>query len=212
MSEEQAAQINNEAESESSEEQTTLLGEESKADNSSNDEASAGSKEGGEGSEEESSKETGAPEEYADFEMPDGIQLNEELGSEFKTAAKEMNLTQEQAQKFITIQSEYVAAQQKATQDAFIEQTNAWADEVKADTEFGGSKLDSTLATASRALDKYGTPELKELLNSSGLGNHPEMVRFVARVGRSVSEDTLEVGGQPSSKQSRADIMYGSNS
>jgi hypothetical protein len=58
-----------------------------------------------------------------------------------------------------------------------------WIDETKADKEIGGDKLDATLATAKRALDAYGSPQFIEMLNQSGLGNHPEVVRFCAKVG-----------------------------
>ena len=208
MNEEQTAQIDNEAESDSSTEQTTMLGAEPEATEqaaTSEDEAQQAEQE----TEQETEQEQGAPEEYADFEVPEGIEIPEALGSQFREAAKGMNLTQEQAQQLISLQSEHALKQQQAAQDKFMEQVQAWEAQVKEDKEFGGSKLEQTLATATRALDKYGTPELKDLLNSSGLGNHPEMVRFVARVGQSVSEDSLEVGSQPSGNKSRAEILYG---
>jgi hypothetical protein len=33
------------------------------------------------------------------------------------------------------------------------------------------------------------------MLNQTGLGNHPEVVRFCAKAGRAVSEDKVVTGG-----------------
>jgi hypothetical protein len=71
-------------------------------------------------------------------------------------------------------------------------------------------KLDESVGFANKALDKYGTPELKEALASTGAGNHPEFIRFMTRVGKAMSEDTIGVGtaapGQ--SNIDRAKILF----
>ncbi len=54
----------------------------------------------------------------------------------------------------------------------------------KADKEIGGDKLISNLSAAQRALDQFGTPELKEYLNTTGLGNHPDLVKTFVKIGR----------------------------
>ena len=72
--------------------------------------------------------------------------------------------------------------------------TQGWLDQSSSDKEFGGERLDANLAVAKTALDKFGTPELKQLMNQTGLGNHPELIRFFYRAGKAISEDTY-VGG-----------------
>ena len=47
------------------------------------------------------------------------------------------------------------------------------------------------MATARRAIERFGTPALRQLLNETGLGNHPEMVRLAVRVGRALAEDSV---------------------
>ena len=37
---------------------------------------------------------------------------------------------------------------------------------------------------------KFGTDALKSLLTESGLGNHPEVIRFMYRAGKAISEDS----------------------
>ena len=48
----------------------------------------------------------------------------------------------------------------------------------------------------------FGTPELRDVLNMTGLGNHPEIIRAFYRAGKAISEDAF-VSGSPR----RADDM-----
>lgn len=78
--------------------------------------------------------------------------------------------------------------------ETVTKQRNAWAEESRNDREFGGAALDANLAIAKKALDTYGTPEIRQLLETTGLGNNPEMIRFFWRVGRTLTEDGTVTG------------------
>lgn len=136
----------------------------------------------------------GAPEAYAEFTAPDGVTLDAEVSGELKTLAKELNLPQDQAQKFadlgVKMTQKFEAARIEAESRAFSE----WTTQSRTDKEFGGDALDANLAIAKDALNKFGTPELKELINNSGLGTHPEVIRLLYRVGKQVSEDSIVRG------------------
>lgn len=140
-----------------------------------------------EGDDGEDNTDEGAPEEYAEFTMPEGIELDGELAGQFKTVAKELNLTQDQAQKV----ADLAAQMRQRDVETIVNLRAEWVDQTKADKEIGGDKLDANLATAKKAIDAYGSPQFIQLLNESGLGNHPEVVRFMAKAGRDVSEDRV---------------------
>ena len=70
-----------------------------------------------------------------------------------------------------------------------------WTADAKADKEFGGEALAENLSVAKKALDQFGTPELRTLLNDSGLGNHPEIIRAFYRAGKAISEDRFVPAG-----------------
>jgi hypothetical protein len=145
-------------------------------------------------SEGEQAKPDGAPEQY-EFSAPEGVQLDEQGLAAFSEIAKDLNLTQEAAQKIVdkmapAMQARQVEVLQKARQE--------WAEAVKSDQEIGGEKLNENLAVAKKAMDAFGTPGLRALLNESGLGNHPEFVRFVYRAGKAISEDGFVPGGRAS--------------
>ena len=70
-----------------------------------------------------------------------------------------------------------------------------WFEASKSDKEFGGEKLEQNLGIAKKALDTFGSPELNQLLVSTGLGNHPEVIRMMYRAGKAIGEDTFVSGG-----------------
>lgn len=149
------------------------------------------------------SKPAGAPEKY-EFKAPEGRQFDNEVVSRFSEVAKELDLTNEEAQKILdkmgTTLSERQAANLKSIRDQ-------WAEASTADKEFGGEKLSQNLSVAKKALDAFGTNELRALLNESGLGNHPELIRFMYRAGKSISEDTI-VKGSASTSRSRGPFTF----
>ena len=139
-------------------------------------------------------KSTSAPEDYEDFKAPEGIALDTEVTTEFKGLAKELNLSQDAAQKVADLGAKM--AQKWATQqtEAISKAHAEWIDGTKTDKEIGGDKLPENLAMAKKALEAFGTPELRKLLNDSGLGNHPEVIRMFYRTGKAISEDRVLTG------------------
>lgn len=125
------------------------------------------------------------------LKAPEGKEFDSEALSAFSESAKEAGLSGEAAQKML----DKLAPVLEARQLQQIEATRtSWATAAKADKEIGGDKLPESLSTAKRALDQFGTPALRELLDSTGLGNHPEVIRAFARAGKAISEDKV-VGG-----------------
>jgi hypothetical protein len=132
----------------------------------------------------------GAPEKY-EFKEVEGQKLDESVIGAFSEVAKELNLTQDAAQKVVDKMGPAMALRQKAAMEAASKE---WAEQARADKEFGGANLDANLGIAKKALDAFGSPELATLLNESGLGNHPDVVRAFYRVGKAISEDRLVTG------------------
>jgi hypothetical protein len=132
----------------------------------------------------------GAPEAY-EFKPPEGQQFDPEVMNSFSEIAKELNLPQDAAQKMVDKVAPKILERQMQALETV---RNEWAESARTDKEFGGEKLNDNLVTAKKALDAFGSPELRQLLNESGLGNHPEMIRLMYRAGKAISEDRF-VGG-----------------
>ena len=122
----------------------------------------------------------------------------------FSEVARDLNLTQDAAQKVLDKMAPVLAGRQAERIEAV--QTE-WTNSAKTDKEFGGDRLNENLGTAKKALEEFGTPELRTLLNDSGMGNHPEVIRAFYRIGKAMAEDSI-VTGRTSSAKSAADVLY----
>jgi hypothetical protein len=155
----------------------------------------------------EDAKASEVPEKY-DFKLPEGFALDEELAKSFEPVARELKLTNEQAQKLADVYAAHAKAQAEAHSTQWLAQVKTWGEEVQNDKEIGGEKFKPSIQAAIAARDKFGTPALMAILDSSGFGNHPEVVRFFARVGQSMSEDVFHQGGTTSAPRSAEQVLY----
>jgi hypothetical protein len=148
----------------------------------------------------------GAPETYADFTAPQDTTLNPEVLSQFKGIAKDLNLSQGNAQKLIDTLAPTIAKQNLAAlENAQKQLREDWATKAKSDVEFlkgadsdPNKNFESNLAVAKKALETYGSPDLLTLFQESGIGNHPEVIRFALRVGKTLQQDSKHVQGSTS--------------
>lgn len=149
------------------------------------------------------------PDTYADFDMPEGVTLNEAVLSEATPLFKEAGLSQEQAQKLIDLYAGQIQAGSKQQTDDFNQLMSDWRDQSKNDPEFGGDNFEANVKIARKSIDVYGTPELKQLLEEHGVGNHPALVRYMVAVGKTLPEDVPGSPGSASSTaQDRVSILY----
>lgn len=153
------------------------------------------------------SKPEGAPEKY-DFQAPEGVDLDTDLVGEFEAMAREDNLSQERAQRYVDIAAKIVTKQFEALQAVHTQ----WAEESRTDKEFGGDALEANLGIAKKAMLAFGGDAMRQLLDHTGYGNHPEVIRAWWKVGKAMSDDGLIRGnGAPAKGQkSTADVFYGS--
>lgn len=146
----------------------------------------------------------GAPETY-EFKAPEGSTFDPLVVDALSAQAKDLNLSQEKAQALMEATHKVIAEQRDAT---LLAARTSWTELTKADKEIGG---DAELAVARKAIETFGTPELRQMLNESGLGDHPEVVRTFFRVGKAISEDTFVAGGKGATPPSAQGFYAKSN-
>lgn len=129
-----------------------------------------------------------APEKYEAFKVPDGIQLPAETMTKFEAKARELNLPQGKAQELIDMATAHVSELGKQQETAHLDMVKQWGEQSKADKEFGGAQFDVNMGVAKQAMAKFATPEFRTVLDATGFGNHPEMLRMMVRVGKAISE------------------------
>lgn len=163
-----------------------------------------------EGEKDDKGEAEGAPEEYADFTVPEGSTLDAELLAEFKDVFKAENLTQEQAQARVDQGMKLAEKWSERAVEMHLKTIEGWRDQTKADPDIGGDKLPQVLAGAKEVRDHFGDEGLTEVLNTFGLGNHPSVIRFFSKVRAAISDDVFVKSGKPTGEPTRAaDVLFG---
>jgi len=132
--------------------------------------------------------------EIQDFIAPEGVELDAELSDSVKALAKDKGWDQETAQAIVDLGLKQAQKFTEAQQALHQQTVDGWLEATKTDKEIGAN-LEANTALAAKARDQFTTPEFRQFLNDSGLGNHPEMIRAFMRIGKAISEDSLEGRG-----------------
>jgi len=162
-----------------------------------------------EGEAKESEQVAEVPEKY-ELKLPENFEANQEAMEKFENIAKDSKLTQDQAQSFVDVFVEEVNRLQESYQSAFNDITKEWVKTAKEDKEFGGLNFNSNMSIVRDAINNYGNDELKLALNQTGIGNHPEFLRFAYKVGKALQDDKFHTGSNPDStnEQSILNALY----
>jgi hypothetical protein len=107
-----------------------------------------------------------------------------------------------------------VAEVHKANVTAWDAQKTAWKDQFTSDPELGGNRMQTTVDAAIGFIRTHGgtdaqQAEFQQLMNESGLGNHPVMIRLLAKAGAAMSEGRPLAAQAPSAQKSKVSKLYG---
>lgn len=143
--------------------------------------------------------------------LPEGVQVDEATLVGFKEVAQKVGLDSAKATE---IASWYASEQQKAARTWAEGETptqKGWKDQLAKDPDFGGDKLPDTVLAARAAVERFGGQAARDAFTELGIGNHPALVRMLARIGRAMGEDS-GMGGAggtpPKTKQEVFDQFY----
>lgn len=140
--------------------------------------------------------------------LPEGVELDGEQLKGYRALAKEIGLKPEHAQKLLDFHLGNLSAQTKAQE----EERAGWRKALEADKEIGGANLEKNQALAAKAMQKFATPEFKEFLEKSGMGDHPEMARMFIKLGQALGEDSVAgaatSGAGPNTEEATLRAMY----
>lgn len=158
----------------------------------------------------------GVPEKY-ELTLPEKALITADDLVGIASIAKQLALPQDRAGTLVTVLDAHAKAVAAAQQKSLTDTVAKWGTEAAADEELGGkdgSKIAATTAVTDKFMTKFGTPELKEFLSKSGLGNHPALIRAFLRAGNAMKDDTIVItkdggGSGGGGKKSTADKLYG---
>ncbi|WGL96480.1 peptidase [Arsenophonus nasoniae] len=141
-----------------------------------------------------------------DFKVSEGQQLDVTAVKAFEPIARELDLSNEQAQKMVDLYGAKIMPQViKQQAEQWQQQIDSWVKTVNEDQQLGSVE---SINHAQKALEKFGSPDLKQYLNDTGLGNHPELIRVFANIGQAMAEDNM-VTGNNNGQISAADVLFG---
>ena len=149
------------------------------------------------------------PEKY-DLKLPDKSPVEPSRIAEIEAEAKAQGLTQEQAQGLVDREHKVVSN----LLDAHNKRVETWLQEATSDKEIGGAEINRNIELAKRVVDTFGTPLLKQQLEATGFGSHPELLRLFVRIGKASGEDRLVAGskGIAPKPKSAANLLFGEES
>lgn len=132
-----------------------------------------------------------------DLKVPEGLTVDAALMDKFKAASLEGKVAPAAAQGYLDLYHEALKTAQSSANDAASAQSASWLTETLALPEFTGATKDASLATLGRFMDEYGSNDLKAVLDSTGLGNNPHVVRALLKAAQALDEGRPAPAGAP---------------
>lgn len=158
---------------------------------------------------------------FKPFQVPEGFVLDDGRVKDLQGLLTKFSPTEEAAQGFgqelMNLYTTEISRFQEAQRQVWSETQKSWRDEVKADPDVGGNRLETALRSCATVIEQYGgdaaeQAALREVLTATGAGNHRLMVRLFHRVGRALGEGRLVPAVKPTPPpMSRADRRYASS-
>lgn len=146
------------------------------------------------------------PEVKYEFKVPEGITLEAERVKDYTSFLQENKLSPEIGQSLL----DRHAAELKSFADGVVRDQfeawnktrKAWRDEIRADTEFGGTAFETNMRQVAMVRDLF-VPEKERaafdaFCSVTGAGDHPVFLKFLQRVGAWLNEPVPpSIGGSP---------------
>jgi len=137
----------------------------------------------------------GTPENVDGYEVTipqiENVQFSDNDVSGFLDVAHKSNLNSDQVNAVL----EFDGQRQAAIAQGRIDHRNEAESTMKSEW---GNAYSQNVTMALQAAEAFGGDGFKDFLNETGLGNHPEFIRFAYNVAKEMSEDDLVGGGDTS--------------
>lgn len=160
-----------------------------------------------------------APADPAKPQVPAKYELKPPQGSPLSAAqlekiaadARSRGLSNEQAQSEVERAHGVLAEHVEGQRQVWTAEQEKWRQAIKANPEFGGDKLAESAEDARRFLDRFGSKDLRDALDRSGLGDHAELFYLCARAGRAMREDKMKTNAGAPATDTRdvAEKLFG---
>lgn len=149
------------------------------------------------------------PESY-DLKLAKDTPLDQTDVERIAANAKELGLTNEEAQTQLELESEAISGYKSKQEIMVKEIREGWIEAAKKDKDIGGDNFKGNLEKANRVIEKYGSEAFRKALNETGFGDHPEVIRIFSKLGGLMANDEVVLSkGKAVSNQSIESKFYG---
>lgn len=145
------------------------------------------------------------PDKYADFKLPEGFEVNAEAMTGFHALAKDLSLSQDKAQKLVDFQASMEKSRGDAAVAEFDKTGNAWRDET---VKSLGSDFSKAEANVGRFMERFGTPELRQLMDATHVGENIHLFKAMAAAGAKIGEGQMPDGSKGGAEPEQGKRWY----
>lgn len=144
---------------------------------------------------------------YQELRLPEGLEGSEETFASFKKLAAELKLPAETVKQLVDWEALAARESRQTAEQRRGEILAKWTEKTK---EMFGPAYPAEIARALDAAERFGGPELRALLDVTGLGSHPVVVKTFREISRQISEDA-SAGGRVrgGADKTFAEALYG---
>lgn len=164
---------------------------------------------------------------YEEFKAPEGITLDAERVGNFTKALADFELKtkadhaevqalgQQLVERYATEEKKSIDTYTTSLLDAFEKQKSDWRESFEKDPEIGGNRKDTTINAALEFIKTHGgseeqKKEIHQLMDQTGVGNHPAILRLFAKAMTAMSEGKPLPATRPLMQKSKLEKFYGS--
>lgn len=154
------------------------------------------------------------PVEASALKFPEGSQTNEAITAKFLEITNGAKLPAEAVQQLVDLQANLAKEASEAGSKLWTETQAKWQDEVRADAEIGGQKLEENLSHVAKLIDRVSgdqAPAVREAFAMTGAGNHPALVKFMVKVAKELSEPAPVAGAPGNVSRDTASLLFPSS-
>ena len=128
-------------------------------------------------------------------DTPDQYELNGtgDMAQNFRNQAHQLGLSQKQASELMNWYSEVQSGVDSSDDEDFAKEQVQWVADLQ--KEWGDSYIKNT-KLAERAFRQFGSEDALEVMNATGLGSHPALVKMFSQIGQFLAEDGQLTGNQ----------------
>ncbi len=146
-------------------------------------------------------------EDYPDLKLPQELNGYEENFAAFKKLAAELKLPAQTAQKLVEWESKTASEATRQKQHAREQILQRWTEQTR---QLLGPDYKQKIADALAAAERFGGAELRTLLDATGLGNHPTVVKTFHQISQQITEDHSIRGRiRAAADKTFAEALYG---